>query len=567
MLSFLEIKNVAIIDKISIEFYNGLNVITGETGAGKSIIINSINAILGERISKDIIRCGQDMAQITAIFYTKSSQVNIILDELGIEHEDDGSLVISREIYTCGKNICRVNGKIVPMSALKSLGEYIINIHGQNDNKLLFVSKKHIDLLDLFIGEKILELKNTYQEKLVLLRKEQANLINIAGNIDKREREIDILKYQINEISEANLVEGEDVELEKKRALVFNTEKIKNILGNSYELLSSDNGIRDKINMISNDMDKISSLDYKYSKMSEDLSNVLYQLDDIMYEIRDNLDNLFFNEELRETIDSRIDLISRLKKKYGNSIPKILEYLSDCEKELEKILNSEKYIKKSEQIIQDLNNTLFDLSKQMNELRVSHSKLLQDKITNELKDLEMKDSTFSINIDFDTLKDSNGIYSFKNNGLNKVDFFISTNKGQKEKQLSKIASGGEMSRVMLAIKSIISDKDNLESLIFDEIDTGISGIAAQKVGLKLSWLSKSHQLICITHLPQIAVMADNHYMIEKSTKNNLTKTTVKRLQCNEAVQEIARIIGGATISDITLQNAREMLENAKGIPQ
>lgn len=565
MLSFLEIKNVAIIDKVSIEFGDGLNVITGETGAGKSIIINSINAILGDRVSKDIIRNGQDMAQITAIFYTKSLNVRIILDDLGIDFEDDEALIISREIYVSGKNICRVNGKIVPMSALKALGEHIINIHGQNDNKLLFSSQKHIDLLDLFIGRKIFELKNRYQKDLLLLKKEQSNLIDIAGNIDKREREIDILKYQINEISDANLVDGEDIELEKKRSLIFNTQKIKTILGNSYELLSGDNGIRDKINIISSDMNKISDLDDRYNKISECLTNVLYQLDDIIYEIRDNKDDLFFDEELQETIDSRIDLISRLKKKYGDSIPNILDYLSNCETQLEKILNSEKYIEKSKKVIQSLNNNLFNLAKEMNDLRLSFSKLLQDKITNELKDLEMKDSTFSVNINFDTTKNTDDTYNFKNSGLNKVEFFISTNKGQKEKQLSKIASGGEMSRIMLAIKSIISNNDNLESLIFDEIDTGISGIAAQKVGEKLSNLSKSHQLICITHLPQIAVMADNHYMIEKNTHDDSTKTCVRKLYNDETVKEIARIIGGATISDITLQNAKEMLENAKGI--
>ena len=564
MLSFLEIKNIAIIDKINIEFGTGLNVITGETGAGKSIIINSINAILGERISKDIIRTNQDMAQITAIFYTKSPKVKMILDELGIKCEDDDALIISREIYACGKNICRVNGKIVPMSTLKNLGEYIINIHGQNDNKVLFESKKHIDLLDLFIGSKIFELKASYQENLALLKKEQANLFSMTGNADEREREIDILKYQINEISDANLQDGEDIELEKKRAIIFNTEKIKSVLGNSYELLSTDNGIRDRMNQISSDMEKIASLDEKYNKISEDLSSVLYQLDDTMYEIRDNLDSLFFDDESREKIEERIDLIARLKKKYGNSIPKILEYLDSCEIKLEQLLNSEKHIEESKQIIRNLNNVLFNLAKEMNDLRISYAKLLQDNITNELKDLEMKDSVFSVKIDFDAIYDINGIYNFKDTGLNKVEFFISTNKGQKEKQLTKIASGGEMSRIMLAIKSIISDKDNFESLIFDEIDTGISGIAAQKVGQKLSNLAKSHQLICITHLPQIAVMADNHYMIEKNTKDDLTKTNVKRLGQNETVHEIARIIGGATISDITLQNAREMLENARG---
>ena len=564
MLSFLEIKNIAIIDKINIEFGTGLNVITGETGAGKSIIINSINAILGERISKDIIRTNQDMAQITAIFYTKSPKVKMILDELGIKCEDDDALIISREIYACGKNICRVNGKIVPMSTLKNLGEYIINIHGQNDNKVLFESKKHIDLLDLFIGSKIFELKASYQENLALLKKEQANLFSMTGNADEREREIDILKYQINEISDANLQDGEDIELEKKRAIIFNTEKIKSVLGNSYELLSTDNGIRDRMNQISSDMEKIASLDEKYNKISEDLSSVLYQLDDTMYEIRDNLDSLFFDDESREKIEERIDLIARLKKKYGNSIPKILEYLDSCEIKLEQLLNSEKHIEESKQIIRNLNNVLFNLAKEMNDLRISYAKLLQDNITNELKDLEMKDSVFSVKIDFDAMRDSDGIYNFKDTGLNKVEFFISTNKGQKEKQLTKIASGGEMSRIMLAIKSIISDKDNFESLIFDEIDTGISGIAAQKVGQKLSNLAKSHQLICITHLPQIAVMADNHYMIEKNTKDDLTKTNVKRLGQNETVHEIARIIGGATISDITLQNAREMLENARG---
>ena len=563
MLSFLEIQNVAIIDKISIEFGTGFNVMTGETGAGKSIIINSINAILGERISKDIIRTGENKAYVCAIFYTNSCRVHEILKELNIPTEDDGALIISREIHTSGKNICRINGQIVPLSVLKRVGEYIINIHGQHDNKVLLLPQKHIDLLDLFIGNKIEDYKEEYRQKLGLLCDEKQKLLEIMGDGEPRERKIDLLKYQIQEIQDANLTEGEDVKLEKKRLVVANTEKIKMALGNCYDILSQDNGVRDAIGQISNSISNIATLDDKYSKLLENVTNVMYQLDDITYEVRDNLDNLFFDQELRENIDERIDQIARLKKKYKDTIPEIINYMKECEDELEKLVNSEEYINKTKERIKALNDELLVLAKKMSSLRSQHAKVLQDKITHELKDLEMRDSNFMVDLEFCDKVNEEGLYEFCNNGLDRVEFFISTNKGEKEKPLSKIASGGEMSRIMLAIKSIISDKDNIESLIFDEIDTGISGRAAQRVGEKLAKLAKTHQLICITHLSQIATMADNHYMIEKSTNNDKTKTDVKKLSGDEMEKEVARIIGGLDISDITIKNASEMIRKAR----
>ena len=563
MLNFLEIQNVAIIDKISIEFGNGFNVMTGETGAGKSIIINSINAILGERISKDIIRTGKEKAQVTAVFYTNSTKVGEILEELFIPKEDDGAVIISREIFRTGKNICRINGQIMPLSALKRIGEYIINIHGQNDNKVLLVPQKHIELLDLYIGDSILNLKKEYQEKLNKLKDEKDKLSNMIGNDEQRERKIDLLKYQIQEIEDANLVEGEDEELEKKRVVVSNVEKIKTVLANCYDMLACDNGIKDGINQISSSMGQIANLDETYSKISNNVANVVYQVDDITYEIRDSLDNLFFDQELMETIEERIDLIVKLKRKYGDTIKDVIDYMDKCNEELTVLVNSEEYIRKSKEVINKINEELYKLAQKINKLRAEYAKTLQDSITAELKDLEMKDSEFSVSIEFNENTTDDGLYEFKTNGLDKIEFYISTNKGEKAKPLSKIASGGEMSRIMLAIKSIISDKDSVESMIFDEIDTGISGKAAQKVGEKLAKLSKLHQLICITHLSQIATMADNHYMIEKSTYKDKTQTNVKRLTEDETTKEVARIIGGIDISDITMQNAREMLKKAQ----
>ncbi|MBP5427386.1 MAG: DNA repair protein RecN [Clostridiales bacterium] len=562
MLSFLEIQNVAIIDKISIEFGEGLNVMTGETGAGKSIIINSINAILGERISKDVIRAGEELAKVTAVFYTKSYKVKEMLKELDIPLEEDGTLIVMREIYLSGRNVCRINHKIVTLSVLKKIGEYIINIHGQNDNKDLIEAKRHIGLLDLFIGKKITSLRNEYQQKLCELKNEREALCVRVGKREERERKIDLLKYQLTEIEEANLMIGEDEELEKKRAIVANTEKIKMVLAMTNDVLCSDGGLRDLVKGMANNIGQIADLDEGYRKISEAVNSVSYQLDDVADDVRCRLEDLFFDENEQEMIDERIDLIVRLKRKYGSSIEDILNYMDECRKSLDELINSEEYIKKSQQEIEALNKELYRLSMDMHDIRFEYAKVLQERVTNELQDLEMRDSNFSVRVDVAKDMDEDGIYNFNSNGLDKVEFFISTNKGQKEKQLVKIASGGEMSRVMLAIKSIILDKDNLESIIFDEIDTGISGRAAQKVGEKLSVLSGMHQIICITHLSQIATMADNHYIIEKNSSKDETKTSVRKLSEDGRTREVARIIGGANISDITMKNAREMIKIA-----
>lgn len=562
MLNFLEIQNIAIIDKIHVEFGEGLNVITGETGAGKSIIINSINAILGERMSKAAIRTGEDLAKVTAVFNTTSSKAKEVLDELGIPEEEDGTLIIEREIHSSGRNVCRINCKVVTLTVLRRIGEYIINIHGQNDNRDLIEVGRHIGLLDLYIGERMTQLKTLYRKKLNELRHARESLVSRVGNREERERKIDLLKYQLEEIERANLEVGEDDELLKKKNIAANTERIKVTLCTAEDVLCRDGGVRDLMNAVVGSMSQIADLDKRYGEISDKINDLAYQLDDVADDIRNNLDNLDLDEGELEWLNDRLDLIMGLKRKYGSSIEDVLEYMDKCSRDLDELMNSEEYIERAREEIAALNEELLDVARKMHALRVVSAKELQERVTNELRELEMRDSKFSVRVNMSEGTDADGVYAYGSNGLDKVEFFISTNKGEKEKPLTKIASGGEMSRVMLAIKEIILDKDNLESIVFDEIDTGISGRAAQKVGEKLARLGTIHQVICITHLPQIATMGDNHYMIEKTSSREVTTTTVRELGAEDRTKEVARIIGGATISDITMSNAREMIRLA-----
>jgi len=567
VLQRLQIQNIAIIDKVEIELEDGLNVLTGETGAGKSIIIDSIKALLGERLSKDLIRTGRDKAVVEAVFTIDNNDFKDIFEEFGIEPEEDGTLIVSREFTLSGKNICRINGKMATVSMLKQIGEHLIDIHGQHDNQSLLRTGSHIDLLDSFSDESMHNLKIEYSRKLAEYLDIKNKLKLLSGDQNERERKIDFLQFQIDEIRKAKLKPNEDEELSRQRLILQNAERIISALSKVYEMMGvgskTEKSASDIIGEAVSVMNDISKLDQKYAAVTKRLESLSFEVEDIVAEIRSSRDEIDYDPETLDQIEERLDLIYKLKKKYGDSIEKIKEYMERAQQELKEILNNEELVNQLRDELKKVNDELFVLAKDISAKRREVAKLLEEKIGFELNDLEMKNAKFKVIVEFDESTDENGDRRYNHNGLDKVEFLISTNPGEPLKPLAKIASGGEMSRIMLAIKTILANVDKIPTLIFDEIDIGISGKAAQKVGEKMSYISKKHQVISVTHLAQIACMADHNYYIEKSVHKQSTSTTVKKLDENEVKKEVARIIGGTNISDITLKHAEEMIEYAR----
>lgn len=567
MLAQLEIQNIALIDYASIELGEGLNVLTGETGAGKSILIDAISAILGDRVSKELIRTGEEKAVVEAVFKVDADRLSDLFENFGIMPEEDGTLILSREFNVHGKNICRANGKMVTVSMLKEIGQRIIDIHGQHDNQSLLRTESHIELLDSFGGKLIQNLKQEYERVLSEYKSIKERLKELSGDVGERERKIDLLKYQINEIKKSKLNVGEDEELYKQRQLLSNAGKIMESLSAAYDMLYACTGIKssavDIINQALSELNEIVHLDEKYAGIARRLEEITYLLDDVVEEVRKERDRAEYNPDLLEQIEERIDLIQKLKKKYGNTIEGIHEYCKKIEQELECILRSEELVNDLQKQLGKTAEHLFRIAERLSAERKKAAEVLESKISNELDDLEMKRAQFKVYIEFDDSVCPPDEKKFAHNGLDKVEFLISANAGEPLKPLSKIASGGEMSRIMLAIKNILANVDKMPTLIFDEIDIGISGSAAQKVGEKLSSISKSHQVICVTHLAQIACMADSHYLIEKISNVDSTFTKVYRLEDKAINDEIARMLGGKSISDTTLRYAGEMLQNAQ----
>jgi DNA repair protein RecN (Recombination protein N) len=567
MLTQIEIKNIALIDNISIELGEGLNILTGETGAGKSIIIDSITAVLGSRVSKDIIRTGADKASIQAVFHVDYEKLSDVLESIGVDVEEDGTLILSREFNISGKNTCRVNGKLVTVSVLKEIGERIIDFHGQHDNQSLIKVENHIELLDLFGGEKIRNLKQKYSELLADYKALKNKIKQLSVGIGEREKKIDILKYQIDEIKQSELKPGEEEELNKKRDILANSEEILSSLSYAYQVLYLGNNIKtpvfDNLNEAISEMRKIGKFNDKYMHLADRLEDVYYQIEDITHELRKERDIIEFDPALLDKIEERISLIYKLKRKYGNSIKEILEYCSGLEFELEEILKSEETVSHLNAQLGKIESKLFKIAESINAERINAAKVLETKIGSDLNDLDMKKARFKVYIEFDKEFDSKKERKFLENGLDKVEFLISPNAGEPMKPLSKIASGGEMSRIMLAIKTILANVDNIPTMVFDEIDSGVSGKASARIGEKLSFISRNHQVICVTHLAQIACMADNHYLIEKKSDGQKTRTMVRKLEGDQIIDEVARILGGVSISDITRKHAQEMLYNAE----
>lgn len=560
MLTQLDIQNIALIDKLSLEIAPGLNVLTGETGAGKSILIDSINAVLGERVSRDLIRNGREKAFIEAAFEYEDAQIDSILEQTGIEAED-GNIIISREISLSGKNTCRINGRLVNVSVLKQVGELLLDIHGQHDNQSLLKTETHIELLDAFGGPEIGAIRQQYLEFFTRYKSIKSRLQELAGDKGEMARRLDMLNFQIEEIESARIKKGEDENLNSQRQILANSEKIASSISMAYELLNEGNADEKSALYNSNkalqELSNILKYDRELVPISEKLESVIYQLEDICQDLRSKSEEAEFDPEALSHIDERLDILARLKRKYGGTLEEVLDFLEKSKNEYAELQQSESRIKELNGELSSVAEKLNESAKKLHAGREKAARILEKNITAELENLEMKNAGFKAELIYNEEEQH-----FTRNGLDSVEFLISSNAGEPLKPLSKIASGGEMSRIMLAIKTILANVDAIPTLIFDEIDAGISGKAAQRVGEKLSYISKNHQVLCVTHLSQLACMADSHLLIEKNSDGENTFTTVRYLDKKGRIQEIARIIGGSDITDLALKHAEELINAA-----
>ena len=538
MISTLHIKNIGIIDDLSINLNQGLNILTGETGAGKTLIIDSLGIISGERFSKEMIRKGEDHSFVEVCLYLPEN-----------ENAIDGNVIVSREIYSNGRNMCKINGRMVTVNELKEFMQNILDIHGQHDNQYLLNESTHIEYLDNFSNKELNKYKEEYSElynKYLQIKKE---LKNNYGDDKEKQRKLDLLKYQFEEISKANLKIGEDDDLESKREIILNSEKINENL-NIADLEVSEKAI-DSINNAIRALEKIESFDENYSRNLNALKSSYYDIQEIARDISGMREETYFDEEERQEVENRLDTIFSLKRKYGNTIEEIIKYGEELEKEIIQIENIDEINNKLKEELNDIKSKMYNISKKMDIIRNKYAKQLEENINKELVDLEMKNANLNVKVTFDETQEYN------KNGLNTVEFLIRTNIGEEAKPLVKIASGGEMSRIMLAIKNVLSNVDIVPVMVFDEIDTGISGVAAKSVGEKLKAISKKHQVLCVTHLASIAAKGNYNYFISKEVHNEKTSTNIKQLNEEETIKEIARISSGE-ITEISLQHAKEL---------
>lgn len=550
MLSVLKIRNIAIIENAEIEFNKGFNVLTGETGAGKSIILDSINAVLGFRTSRELIRTGETEAEVTALFSFVGEKTIGKLNELGLPQNDDNSLLITRTI-THDKNVCRVNNSLTSVSALREIGNTLISIHGQQDNRELLDSETHIGYLDAVAENNSLlsDYNSVYNE----FCKITSQIKSLMTDEAEKARQIDILSFQIDELKKAEITVGEWEELKNKRTEIQNIEKISEGFRNANDALSGGDGFTGAVELVLGAEKALSQV----ANFSKDAENLSTKLNDIYYELNDIADTLRFSDGESEysrndleAIEERLDLLYRLSKKYGSTEEEMLEFLCKAEEKLNSLTSSEEnleVLKEQRRVILEKATTL---AKKLSESRKETAEKFRTDVMEELRFLDMPSVEF--NVQFTEVE-------LCENGIDSVEFLISANVGEPPKPIAKIASGGELSRIMLALKNVLSDKDQISTMIFDEVDTGVSGRAATKVAQKLKQVSDGKQVICVTHLAQLAVLADNHYLIEKSAKDGKTYTNVTPLDFEGRKYEIARITGGGEITETQLKNAEEML--------
>lgn len=554
MLLNLHVKNLALIEEVDVDFEKGLIVLTGETGAGKSLILGSVNIALGNKASKDMIRKGTDYSLVELTF-SVSENCAKQLKKYDIYMEEDNIVTVTRKISE-GRSISKINGETVNIKTLKNVMSLLIDIHGQHDHQSLLYTKNHLDILDKFAKDSILELKEQIKEEYSKYTKLIKKLEEFNIDEGQKAREIEFAEYEVNEIESANLKPEEDVQVEEEFKKLSNSKEIVSALSEIYNALSYETagGLGDIINKAVMDINSIKEMDEKISQFQTelyDIDNLCRELTSQIYDYNSGMD---FNPEYVREVEERLDVINHLKLKYGNSIEEILRYKEEKEEYLEKLNNMTDEMENVKNQISELEGTLNNLCTKLSEQRKKAAKELEVLVKQALVDLNFIAVEFEIQI---TRKESIG-----ENGFDNVEFMISTNPGESVKPLVKVASGGELSRIMLAIKSILATEDDIDTLIFDEIDTGISGQTAMKVAEKMAKISRNHQVICISHLSQIAAMADSHYLIKKTADENSTTTSIKKLTRQQSIEELVRINGGSGITEAGLIHATEMKDMA-----
>ena len=547
MLSLLHIENIAVIERSDISFDQGFNVLTGETGAGKSIIIDAISAILGERAYRDMIRTGTTKASVRAVF-TDVPELPWF-GENGVEY--DPETVIQREVHLDGKNVCRVNGALVSVSILRKLGMQLINIHGQHDSATLFDEANHLTFLDAFAANEAL--RADYTEKYEAVAKLRREIDRMTMDEGEKLRRMETLKYQIKEIEKADLHPGEDEELEERRKLLQNSEKIADGMNDAVEnIYGSDDadGAAAMLATAERALARIAKFSDQIASLHEKAADLMYQVQDLAEEVRDARDDLAYSADELEEIESRLDVIHKLRRKYGVTCADILEYLEKAKKELDEIEFADDHLEKLKKKLSKAEKTAWEAAKTLRENRKETAVSMSERILTELAQLDMPRVQFSCQ--FTELE-------LTPNGADAVAFYMSANAGEALKPMSKVASGGELARIMLAMKNVLAERDHVNTLIFDEVDTGVSGRAAQKVAEKLRAVAEHKQVLCVTHLPQLAALANTHLLIAKAEREGRTYTTVTPLDIEGRTKELARIIGGTNITETTLKSAGEML--------
>ena len=547
MLSLLHIENIAVIECADISFDQGFNILTGETGAGKSIVIDAISAILGERAYRDMIRTGATKASVRAVF-TNVPELSWFAEN-GVSY--DSETMIQREIYLDGKNVCRVNGSLVTVSILRKLGIQLINIHGQHDSASLFDETNHLQFLDDFAANE--NLRNHYTDTYGAVAKLRGEIQRMTMDEGEKLRRMETLKYQIEEISKADLEAGEDEALESRRKLLQNAEKLSNGMNDAVESLyggDDTDGAASLLASAERALARISRFDDSIAALHEKVTDLMYQVQEAAEEVRDARDDLAYSADELDQIESRLDVIHRLRRKYGATCRDILEYLERAKAELDEIVFADDHLERLKEKLQKAEKAAWDAAFRLRENRKAAAAELTQRILTELTQLDMPRVQFSCVF---TETELTG------NGADTIAFYMSANAGEALKPLSKVASGGELARIMLAMKNVLAEQDQVATLIFDEVDTGVSGRAAQKVAEKLRSVAKNKQVLCVTHLPQLAALANTHLLIAKSERDGRTYTSVVPLDLEGRKRELARIIGGANITETTLKSAEEML--------
>ncbi len=554
MLKLLHIENIAVIESCDIEFGNGFNVLTGETGAGKSIIIDAIGAVLGYRTNRDVVRNGASKASVSAVFEVSSEEAARWLSENGFEAENN-EVIIYREISVDGKSSARINAKPVTASLLKELGVLLINILGQHDSQQLLNVESHSVFVDRFAScEKYDAIVAEYEEVYNSLLEKRQELRRLDIDETAKARQVEMLKFQIAELEGAELCDNEDVELLEKQKLIRESSKLIERIAQAYSAFSGENGawgICSLLSDASKSLSAISGVSEKMSALSDSVSEMYYAADDILEQLRDLSDNLDFSEEEADRIESRLDTLHKLKRKYGSTVSEMLQFLENAKQELNEIEFSEEKVSMLTAEIAKLEKRAYALAEGLFELRKNAAESFEERIMRELSELDMKNAKF--------IADIKRSEELSLRGIDTVEFLLAANLGENAKPLEKVASGGELSRVMLAMKNALGDSDFVETLIFDEIDTGVSGRAAQRIAEKLYKLSVRKQVLCVTHLAQLSAMSDVHFKIEKSERDGRTYTSVTPLDENGRAQELARITAGSAISETTLTNAKELM--------